>query len=578
MALQVRPTRGQSKERLSDEARRLSLFQLFGLAAGGAIGSGWLLGAVDAYDKAGVYAPWAWLIGGLVMLVVAGVMVELGTAAPKTGGLIFLPLQSSGPLVAIVAAAGLWIFYAINAASESMAMTKGLSSEMPTPLTGPGTTLTAWGWVCTLVLMAAISATNLLVPRLVRIGNSWLTVVKVMVPLLTIVLFILSGFDHPHGGAGEARHGSGGAGGFGAVLAAVVDSGVIYAYVGFQGPLDFAGNVKAEGRLTESARLRWAVYGTIVGTTVLYILLQIVFNSRHGQWDPGRPDSPYTQFAFASSMAWLGWCLRINSVLSPMGAGLVFTHALTREVATLSRAHLTHRGLQTMRTTTLRGRDVYWLVLAVDFVVGVVALLAMGGRWHTLVAADGVLTLVVYAVPGVALVSLRDKLPPVSPSRNRVRRHAAWISFVLIALILYGAGWTDLWHGMAVLAAGCVLLLGLPVLARQFPTLGRFYDAREHVTRFRRLGSDPAAQAAASLLGMLALLLVCTLFGNPEPGAPHHLAFYLWGGGVGAMALMTFCGMVWASKRHIGRVEPLLPPPTSQLRVREQERSQEPQP
>ncbi|MFG2636941.1 APC family permease [Streptomyces sp. NPDC048362] len=577
MALQVRPTSRRPKESLpSDEARRLSLFQLFGLAAGGTIGSGWLLGAADAYDKAGVDAPWAWLIGGLVMLVVAGVMVELGTAAPKTGGLIFLPLQSSGPLVAIVAAAGLWIFYAINAASESVAMTKGLSSILPTFLIGPHTTLTAWGWVCSLALMAVISATNLLVPRLVRIGNSWLTLVKVVVPLLTIVLFILSGFDHQHGGGGEAGDGAGGAGGFGAVLAAVVDSGVIYAYVGFQGPLDFAGNVKAEGRLTESARLRWAVYGTIIGTTVLYILLQVVFSSRQGQWHPGRPDSPYTQFAFASSMAWLGWCLRINSVLSPMGAGLVFTHALTREVATLSRAHLTHRGLQTMRTTTLRGRDVYWLVLAVDFVVGVVVLLAMGGRWHTLVAADGVLTLVVYAVPGVALVSLRDKLPPVSPSRDRVRRHAACVSFVLIALILYGAGWTDLWHGMAVLAVGCVLLLGLPVLARQFPTLGRFYDAREHVTRFRRLGSDPAAQAGAYLLGMLALLLVCTLFGNPEPGAPHHHAFYLWGGGVGVMALAVFRGMVWASKRHIGRVEPLLPPPTSMLRERGQGRSREP--
>lgn len=580
MVLQVRPTSDQRKDPRkqyvpADQPRRLSLFQLFGLAAGGTIGSGWLLGAVAAYGKAGGHAPWAWLLGGLVMLVIAGVMVELGTAAPKTGGLIFLPLQSSGPLVAIVVAAGLWIFYAMNAASESVAMTTGLSSMLPPFLMRTGFTPTAWGWVCSLALMAVISATNLLVPRLVRIGNSWLTVVKVVVPLLTIALFIASGFDHRHGGGGGG--GAGATGGYGTVLAALVDSGVIYAYVGFQGPLDFAGHVKSEGRLTERARLRWAVYGTIVGTTVLYILLQIVFDSRQGQWVPGRLDSPYTQFAFASSQLWLGWCLRINSVLSPMGAGLVFSHALTREVATLSRAHLTHRGLQTVRTTTLRGKyDVYWLVLVVDFVVAVVALLAMGGRWHNLVAAEGVLTLVVYAVPGVALVSLRDKLPPVSPSRNRARRHAAWVSFVLIALILYGAGWKTLWRGMAVLAVGCVLLLGLPVLARQFPTLGRFYDAREHVTRFRRLGSDPAAGAAACLLGMLALLLVCTLFGNPDPDTLHYdLAFYLWGVGVGVMALTAFCGMVWASKRHIGRVEPLLPAPTSQLRERERERSRE---
>src|SRR5438270_42711 len=98
----------------------------------GGEGTGWAGVEGFAVDGQG-----AGLIGGLVMLVVAGVMVELGTAAPKTGGLIFLPLQSSGPLVAIVAAAGLWIFYAINAASESMAMTKGLSSILPTSLIGP---------------------------------------------------------------------------------------------------------------------------------------------------------------------------------------------------------------------------------------------------------------------------------------------------------------------------------------------------------------------------------------------------------------------------------------------------------
>lgn len=77
------------------ERRRISFYDLFFLAAGGVIGSGWLSGAADAYQSARSSAVFSWLIGGALMLVIAVVMVKLSTAVPKTGGLIFLPLQSS---------------------------------------------------------------------------------------------------------------------------------------------------------------------------------------------------------------------------------------------------------------------------------------------------------------------------------------------------------------------------------------------------------------------------------------------------------------------------------------------------
>mgnify|MGYP001131432617 CR=1 FL=1 len=82
----------RSRFEAEDEQRRLSVFHLVGLAAGGVVGSGWMLGANEAFGKAGSDAWLAWLFGGLLMLLIAGVMVELGTAAPKTGGLIFLPI------------------------------------------------------------------------------------------------------------------------------------------------------------------------------------------------------------------------------------------------------------------------------------------------------------------------------------------------------------------------------------------------------------------------------------------------------------------------------------------------------
>ncbi|MGW3202023.1 APC family permease [Streptomyces sp. NPDC001118] len=540
-----------------DEQRRLSVFHLVGLAAGGMIGSGWLLGADDAFRRAGSDAYLAWVFGGLLMLLIAAVMVELGTVAPKTGGLIFLPLQSSGALVATVVAAGLWIFYAINLSSEAVAMTRGLSWKVH-GLLDSSQALTLKGWGYALVFMAAISAVNLATPRIFFRINSWLTVVKVIVPVLTVALLITAGFDHHSGHASGGGTGKGA----GAALAAVVGSGVIFAYVGFQGPLDFAGNIKRWGRgIGEAARLRRAVFGTIIGAMVLYISLQVVFTKYQASyWSPADIEpSPYAQFAFALSLWWLGWLLRIGAVFSPMGAGLVFAHALTREVAALSRAHLTHRGLQTARKASLKRRyDVYWLVLVVDFFVASIALLAVGGSWSSLVAITGVLTLVVYAVPGVVLVSLRDHLTGWSRMRRGAREVLARTGFALIALILYGAGWAPLWRGMATLTVGCTLLLCLPILARWLPAFGRMYDAKVHVTLLRHWRTSPAAQAGLWLIGHLAVLTLLTLLGDSSVGVlPKLLGGFL----AVAAALAAFEGLVSASRRHMAEVAPMLPAP-----------------
>ncbi|MCI3272848.1 APC family permease [Streptomyces cylindrosporus] len=540
-----------------DEQRRLSVFHLVGLAAGGVIGSGWMLGAGEAYDKAGSDAWLAWLFGGLLMLLIAGVMVELGTAAPKTGGLIFLPLQSSGALVATVMAAGLWLVYAINLASEAVAMTKGLSGWKVHGLLDPSDTLTTEGWCYALAFMAVISAVNLIAPRIFFRINSWLTVLKVVVPVLTVVLLIAAGFDDNGLRAGAHGPGKGAA----AALTAVVGSGVIYAYVGFQGPLDFAGNVKRRPP-GEAARLRRAVFGTIVGSMVLYIALQTVFTRYHdAAWSTANMgSSPYAHFAYAAGLFWLGVLLRINGVLSPMGAGLVFAHSLTREVAALSRAHLTHRGLQTARKASLNRRyDVYWLVLVVDCVIAGIALWAVGGSWKTLVAVTGVLTLVVYAVPGVALVSLRGHLPAHSDRRRDAHEVLARASFALIALILYGAGWGPLWRGMTALTVGCALLLCLPILAGWRPALGRIYDAKVHVTQFRDWRTSPAAQAALWLIGQLAVLMLVTLVLGDSPITLDHKVL---GGFLAVVtALVCFEGLVRASKRHMLEIPPMLPTP-----------------
>jgi amino acid transporter len=543
-----------------DEPRRLSVFDLTGLAAGGMIGSGWLLGAVDK-STMGVAAIWAWGIGGVLMLVLGAVMVELGTTAPKTGGLIFLPLQSSGALVATVVAAGLWIFYALNATSEAVAMTEALSSQVRALNDSQG--LSGWGLACATVFLVVITVANLLAPRIFVKVNLALTAWKILIPVLVVTLLLTSGFHS----AGLTSHHSDWVKVLGTAWPAVVGGSVLFAYLGFQGPLDFAGNVKQHG-IGEAARLRRAVYGTIAGSIVLYLAVQIAFLGHLYQL-PAKPDDPKAVADTAGLLGWAAPLFVLNAVLSPLGSGLVFAYALTREVAALSRAHLTHRGLQTAQSTyiTVRGRryETYWKILLVDFAIGWIALMAFHRSWRTLTAVISILALVVYAVPGVVLVALRSHLPACSRRRNILRGILARAAFLTVALVLYRANRWYLSYSMAALLGGTVLLLLLPLLARwNLPVIGRVlraYDAKEHVTQFRQWRTDPAVAAVGLLLGYLALLTLLTFL--------DHSALFAggktWVGlvAVGLVAAVTFEGLVHLSRRHMAKNPPTLPAPAT---------------
>ena len=561
----------------------MSFYSLFFLAAGGVIGSGWVRGAINADQVTGALAVFSWLIGGALMLVITAVMVELSTAVPKTGGLIFLPLQSGGPLLATVLAAGLWIFYAVNPASEAVAMVDNLPDRSPwkdlVTLNSHGQQfgLTPRGIGVAALFLVLIAAVNLLGPRLFLAINNVLTLFKILVPLLIIFLLCYANFHplyahfHPH--AVHVKSASTPATadyGLRTMLSAVITASMIYAYLGFQGPLTFAGSVKRSG-VGEAARLRWAVYGTLLGSIFLYVSLQFVviyMQRNYGGW------SSYAEFATTVAPGWAGtlvsWLVGLDMVLSPAGAGMVFTYVLTREVAALSRAHLTHRGLQKssysiipLASGWLRRLfgddrlDVYWLILIVDVLVSGISLVCFGGEWLVLSPITSMLALIIYSTQSVVLASLRRREPGRFP---RLRYSVlAEVGFVSIGVVFFVTGWDVLWQGMAALTVGCLLLFGLPLV---FPA-SRGYDATAHAVWFRRLRTrNPAALSAVLLFGYFAGLALASLMVKYE-WSPHAGPWWDAAGlaVIAGLAWITFRKLVALSGLYMAQHPPTLPAP-----------------
>jgi amino acid transporter len=286
--------------------RHLGFWQLTAVAFGGVIGSGWLLSPMHAAAAAGPASLITWVVGGLALVLIALVMVELGATMPVAGGLVRWPLFTSGRLVATLVGTGIWIAYATNPPSESAAMLQYMSKYVPGLFSGGR--LTTLGVLLGLAFMAVFVALNWFGVKLFAHVNLAVTIAKFAVPALTVVMLLATGF-HAHNVTG-AGHGGFAPYGYSAPLSAIATAGVIYAYTGFQGPIDLAAEARNPRR-----DIPRAVLTALLLSMVLYIALQLAFLGAvpgadliHG-WHGVDFDSPFAELATSLNLTWLSWVL-----------------------------------------------------------------------------------------------------------------------------------------------------------------------------------------------------------------------------------------------------------------------------
>jgi amino acid transporter len=60
------------------------------------IGSGWLFGSYHAARIAGPYAIWSWVVGAVIIMLIALCFAELGVLFPRSGALVHMSHASHG--------------------------------------------------------------------------------------------------------------------------------------------------------------------------------------------------------------------------------------------------------------------------------------------------------------------------------------------------------------------------------------------------------------------------------------------------------------------------------------------------
>jgi amino acid transporter len=513
--------------------RDVGLIPLFMVSAGSVIGSGWLLGTLNASEAAGPAAIISWLIGAILLIGIALVYAELASAYPMSGGTARFTWIHAGTLGGFFCGTFSYLQAVAIAPIEVEASLGYLNARWWHGLENSQSLLTGKGLVVGVAAIFLFTALNLLGVRWMAEGNAVAMVWKIAVPVLTLILIMSYAFHASNftAGGGFMPYGIKG-------VFVALPLGVIFALEGFEQAAQLAGEARNPKR-----DIPLAVVGSMLLGAALYMALQVCFigaldphNIAHGWANPfGNAGAfgPYYSLATSVGLGWLGVVLIIDALISPGGTGLVYLATTSRLSYSLARVRFLPPVFG-----SIDKRGVPWFSIGFGGVFGCLLFLPFGG-WAQLVGAITAATSYMYSYAPVAAVSLRKSDPGrVRPYRVPGLSVIAPLSFAVSGLIIYWSGTSN------------VVKLDLAVLS----FLVLYAIARKLDPNQKPIDFTAGAFSVPWILG----LTIFSIFGGSYVGGysqvlgipiHHHLPFW-WD--IGAVAVFSLAVYYYAIHSRLG--------------------------
>lgn len=412
--------------------RHLSMLDLTLIGIGAAIGSGWLFGVQYAAIDAGPAAILGWVIGAVALVFIAIVYAELSSMLPKAGGVVRYPDYSHGSLVGFLMSIATLIAYSTIPPIEAEAAVQYLGIKS---LFNPVTNLpNFWGWMIEALLVVGFFLINYYgVKVLARINNA-ITVIKMIIPLLTILVLVFSIHTSNFTSHGFAPYG------FHGVFTAVATSGIVFSMLGFRQAVDLAAEASNPGRDVPRA-----IVLELLIVAVIYVLVQVVFIGAippkylAGGWNHLSFQGPLVDVALILGLTWLAWFMRLSAVVSPLGAGWVYFASTARVVLGFSNNGYFWRKFVEIDPKTGIPRAALWLTLMLGIIwTGPFPL------WNKLVAFASSASVLTYIMGPVSAVVFRKHAPEIPrPIRIKGLPGLSIIAFLVGSNIVYWSGWSN---------------------------------------------------------------------------------------------------------------------------------------
>jgi len=439
--------------------RSISTWGLLFAAVGGMIGSGRLFGPYFAAQIAGPASIFAWLIGGVLMIIVALTFAELSSSFPLTGGSIRFLQLSHGSVVSFNMAWIAWISCIAVAPIETLALLHYASHYFPSLMHEVQNVnlLTSRGMMVAAVLMLLMCWINGCGAQKMTKVNNILVLIKLTVSFFTIIVLFCLQFEPSnftaHGMAPYGLHG---------ILAALPSAGIIFSYIGYSPAIQLAGEAKNPQR-----SLPIAIIGALFICIALYILLQVAFigalkptDYAHGwaRLSFNGDGGPLVGLVMSFGLAWFVKVMMFDASISPFGTALLYTGSTARMCYAMG-----DNGYLPKKLMRLNKHGVPLRIIALDFFLGLLLFLPFP-TWQTMMSFLVAALVFAYAVGPLALVVLRKTLPDhPRPFALPKPRWLCLLAFYICNLIVYWTGWGIVSKIVVVIAAGYI---GLFVASR----------------------------------------------------------------------------------------------------------------
>lgn len=420
---------------------------------GSVIGSGWLFGPLYAAQIAGPAAALSWIIGGVLMIIIALTFAELGSAFPVAGGMIQYAEASHGSLVSFMIGWMVWISSVSVAPVETLGLLQYVANYVPGLMVSKEGShiLTHLGIFVAAATMFLMCVLNYFGARFFSRSNSVITMIKLIVPILTVVVLMSISFHstnfHSELAGGFAPFGWHG------IFAALPLGGVVYSFIGSNTVLQLAGETKNPQR-----SIPFALIGSMLFCILLYALLQIAFigaltpsifaagwSQLHFAGDTG----PFSGIMMALGLGWFVMIIYADAIISPFGTGFIFTASTARIGYGLSQIGFLPKALSKITKNGVPSR-----YILLNFFVGLLLFLPFPG-WQKLVGFVISCFIVSYVIGPIALAGLRQSQPDMHrPFFLPFGKSIALIAFYICNLLIFWTGWQTVLKMMVALSIG----------------------------------------------------------------------------------------------------------------------------
>lgn len=402
------------------------------------IGSGWLFSGYYSSQIAGPSALVSWLIGALLILIVAFTFVELSTMLAVPGGSSHFPHITHGSLVSIVLGWISWLSVATLPPVEVQAVLQYASFFFPklvSSTTANAGSLSGFGLLIATILMIFFSIVNIYSLRWVLKLNNMIALWKIVIPFIAAISLIAYGYKSENF---TSHHFF--TQGWRGVFQAISVGGIVFAFSGFKTVIEMAGEAN---KPTKTIPI--ALIGSVLVCMLIYIILQFAFlgalptEALMNGWDnlnfSGGVSPLVTLLVSFGSVFVLG-LLYIDTIVAPMGAGLVYVTTGGRILQAMGQNQQMPNFLEIVNT-----RGVPANAILLNFIIGMLFFIPFSG-WQAMMTFITSLMAFSYALGPVCVLVLRYQLPNHERKFKLPYVHLwSYCAFVICTSMCYWTGW-----------------------------------------------------------------------------------------------------------------------------------------